>query len=62
MSEDPIVEEARSAGQAYIESFRGDRAALLADLRRRARDEGRSPVALLPKPPEQEQAPTKKAG
>ena len=62
MSEDPIVEEARKAGQAYIESFRGDRAALLADLRRRAHDEGRSPISLPPKPPEQEQPQTKKAG
>ena len=55
MSEDPIVEEVRSAGQAYIESFRGDRAALLADLRRRAQNEGRHLVSLPPKPPEQEQ-------
>jgi hypothetical protein len=32
MSEvDPLVEEARAAGEAYIDSFKGDRAAMLAD-------------------------------
>jgi hypothetical protein len=34
---DPLVEEARRAGQAYIDSFKGDLKAACADLRRRAR-------------------------
>jgi hypothetical protein len=62
MPEDPIVEEARKAGQAYIDSFHGDRDALLADLRRRAEQEGRQVVSLPPKPPEPQSIPTKKAG
>jgi hypothetical protein len=32
---DPIVEEARAAGKAYIDSFKGNRKAMLLDLRRR---------------------------
>jgi hypothetical protein len=48
---DPLVEQARQAGQAYIASFKGDRKAMLADLRRRQQQEGRQVVTLLPKPP-----------
>jgi hypothetical protein len=48
---DPLVEEARKAGQAYIDSFKGDLKAVCADLRRRARAEGREVVSLPPKPP-----------
>ena len=48
---DPLVEEARRAGQAYIDSFHGDLKAACADLRRRAREEGRKVVSLPPKPP-----------
>jgi hypothetical protein len=48
---DPLVEEARRAGQAYIDSFHGDLKAACADLRRRAREEGRKVVSLSPKPP-----------
>ena len=62
MTEDPIVEEARRAGQAYVESFKGDRRALLADLRRRSREAGREPISLPPKPVKPPPAPAKKAG
>jgi hypothetical protein len=41
MREDPIVEEARRAGQAYIDSFNGDWKAIVADLNRRSKEEGR---------------------
>ncbi|GMU21609.1 MAG: hypothetical protein AMXMBFR13_17010 [Phycisphaerae bacterium] len=50
---DPLIEEARKAGQAYIRSFKGDRHALLADLRRRQQEQGRRVVSLPPKPPRQ---------
>ena len=50
MKEDPLVEEARRAGEAYVASFRGDWAALRADLRRRSEDAGRPPVSLPPRP------------
>ena len=48
---DPLIEESRKAGQAYIDSFAGDLKAVCADLRRRAREEGRTVVSLPPKPP-----------
>ena len=48
---DPLVEEARKAGQEYIASFKGDRKAMLADLRRRQQEEGHRVVSLPPKPP-----------
>jgi hypothetical protein len=48
---DPLVDQARKAGQAYIDSFNGDLKAVCADLRRRAREEGRTVVSLPPKPP-----------
>jgi hypothetical protein len=51
MTEDPIVEEARKAGQSYIDSFKGDWKAMLEDLNKRAQAAGRRPVALPPKPP-----------
>jgi hypothetical protein len=46
---DPIVEEARAAGQAYIDSFKGNRKAMLDDLRRRSREGGREVVTLPPR-------------
>ena len=51
MNEDAVVEQARRAGQAYVDSFNGDWRALIADLRRRTEARGRQPVALPPKPP-----------
>jgi hypothetical protein len=49
--DDSLIEEARRAGQAYIDSFHGDRKAMLADLRRRSREAGHQTVRLSPKPP-----------
>ena len=48
---DPLIEEARKAGQAYMDSFKGDRAAMLEDLRRRAEQEGRQVVSRPPRQP-----------
>jgi hypothetical protein len=51
MKEDPIVEEARAAGQAYIDRFNGDWKALAADLNERAAAAGRKSVSLPPRSP-----------
>jgi hypothetical protein len=48
---DSLIEEARKAGEEYIKSFKGDRKARLADLRRRQQEEGRRVVSLPAKPP-----------
>jgi hypothetical protein len=61
MRDDPLVEEARRAGQAYIDSFKGDWRALLADLRRRSEQAGRTVVSLPPRPARSQPEPTKKA-
>lgn len=50
---DPLVQEARQAGQAYIAAFEGDRKALLDDLRRRQQTEARRVIRLPSKPPRQ---------
>ena len=47
---DPIVEEAREAGAAYIASFKGDLKAVCEDLRKRAKASGRTVVSLPQKP------------
>jgi len=60
-----LIEEARKAGQAYVASLRGDISAICADLRRRAREEGRQVVSLPPKAPQPwhlQRAADKKAG
>ena len=46
-----LIEEARKAGQAYIDSFGGDLKTVCADLRRRSAEAGRKVVSLPPKPP-----------
>jgi hypothetical protein len=51
--DDSLIEEARRAGQAYIDSFHGDRQAMLTDLRRRSKEAGHQTVRLPPKPPRQ---------
>jgi hypothetical protein len=61
MNEDPIVDEVRSAGQAYVDSFKGDWKALVADLNRRSEELGLKTVSLPPKPPRQ-RPPVKKVG
>ena len=48
---DPLVEEARKAGQAYIAAFEGDRKAMLEDLHRRQQKEGPRVIKLPSKPP-----------
>jgi hypothetical protein len=60
--EDPIVEEARRAGQAYIDSFKGDWKAMIADLQRRSAERGVKTVSLPPRRPQQSQKVNKKAG
>jgi hypothetical protein len=60
-----LIEEARTTGKAYIASFGGDLKALCADLRRRAKQEGREVVSLPPKAPHPWQLgkpPARKAG
>ena len=49
--DESLIEEARRAGQAYIDSFHGDRKAMLADLQRRSKESGHKTVRLPPKPP-----------
>lgn len=61
MKNDPLVEEARKTGQAYIDSFHGDWKAIIADLQRRAQEEGRRIVSPPPRKPPQ-MTPVKKAG
>lgn len=54
MKDDPIVDEARKAGEAYINSFGGDLSAVVADLKRRteeARQAGRPVVSYPPRKP-----------
>lgn len=62
MRNDPLVEEARQAGQKYIDSFNGDWKAIIADLERRAREEGRKIVTPPPRRPHLEPAPKKRVG
>ncbi len=50
MRDDPIVEEVRRVGQQYIDSFDGNWQAIIADLDRRAREEGRQVVNPSPRP------------
>jgi LDH2 family malate/lactate/ureidoglycolate dehydrogenase len=59
---DPLVDEVRKAGQAYIDSFKGDRKAMLEDLRRRQQEEGRQVVKLPSKPPRRRPAKRAKTG
>ncbi len=65
MTDDPLVEEVRKAGQAYIDSFGGDLAAIVADLQRRtgeARRAGRKVVAMSPRRLEPSAQPTRSGG
>lgn len=50
MKSDPLVEEAREAGQKYVDAFKGDWKALVEDLRRRSAEAGRKVVSRPPKP------------
>jgi hypothetical protein len=68
MMDDPMVEEARNAGQAYINSFHGDLRAVTADLQRRTEEARRlgHEVVSLPlrpiRPSRQPAAPAGQAG
>jgi hypothetical protein len=60
--DDGLVEDGRRAGQSYVDSFEGDWKALVADLRRRAQQAGRTPISTPPRRVGLKTAPTKKAG
>ena len=65
MIDDPIVEEARKAGQAYIDSFNGDLKAVFADLQHRtdeARRAGRQVASLPPRQVQPRPEPAKQTG
>lgn len=49
MPAEDLIEPFRAAGTAYIESFAGDAAALIADLNARATADGHPPLRLPPK-------------
>jgi len=49
--EDPIVEEARSAGEGYLAQFNFDLHAACEDLRRRTEEAARSGSTVLSLPP-----------
>ena len=50
MSTDPIVEEARRAGQEFLAQFKGDMRAAAAELNRLAEASGRKLVHRAPRP------------
>ena len=50
MNRDPIVDEVRRVREAYAATFNFDLRAIVADLRRQQKDEGRHVVARPPKP------------
>ena len=47
------TDDLRRSGQAYLDSYKGDWQALIADLNRRSGREGRKVVSLPPKSPHQ---------
>jgi hypothetical protein len=51
MKDDPIVEEARKAGQAYVNQFDGKLADIIADLRRRTRLAEQNGSVVVSRPP-----------
>ena len=65
MKDDPIVDEVRRAGEAYLAQFGFDLKAACADLQRRTEEAagaGRKVVTLPPRRPPGWTEPTKKAG
>lgn len=62
MTDDPIVEEARRAGQAYIESFQGDLKAVIADLQRRTEEARRAGREVASPPPRPDRSSTSQSG
>lgn len=60
MNNDPLIEEAREAGRRYLESFHGNKKAMVEDLNKRSAAAGRKtaePRAI--KPAEQESNPSR---
>jgi hypothetical protein len=55
--QDPIVDEARRAGDAYIRQFNYDLKAVFADLRRRTEEARRSGHRVVSMPPRRVQVP-----
>ena len=51
MNDDPIVDEVRRAGEAYLQHFNFDVRAAMEDLRQHAEREARTSVSLPPKRP-----------
>ncbi len=49
MTDDPIIEEVRRAGEEYFRRFNYDLQAALDDLRRRSEQAGRKVVSLSPR-------------
>ena len=50
MNEDPIVDEVRRAGEAYLSKFNFDVRAAFEDLRRRSEQRGRKLISRPPRP------------
>ena len=59
---DPIVEEVRDAGEAYLVQFNFDFDAVCNDLRRRSAEAGRPTIALKPRPARTNPPVTKRVG
>jgi len=64
MTDDPIVDEVRKAGEAYFAQFDFDLRAVCEDLRRRSESRGVKTVSLPPRKPipQSRPGPEKKAG
>jgi hypothetical protein len=62
MNDDPIVEEVRRAGEAYLAKFNFDLKAACEDLRRLSEENGRKTVSLPPRPVKPSAGMTKKVG
>ena len=50
MNEDPVVDEVRRAGEAYLSKFNFDVRAAFEDLRRRSEQRGRKLISKPPRP------------
>ena len=59
---DPIVDEVRKAGEAYLVQFNFDFEAACNDLRRRSAEAERPTIALKPRPPLTNAPVTKQVG
>jgi len=62
MKDDPIVDEVRCAGEAYLAQFGFDLKKACEDLQRRSEEAGRKTVTRPPRPVRQCREPAKRAG